>query len=124
MAKYSDLNKSFRQSLSDNQIVVNDLTVIKKNLERLFQTGKGDVPFNRDFGTSLKRLLFETNLDPSDIVNYLYMDITTFEPRIELNPNDIIIEQLDNNAYLVTCNFIVPTLNNTSSSLQTVINKQ
>lgn len=124
MAKYSDLNKSFRQSLSDNQIVVNDLTVIKKNLERLFQTGKGDVPFNREFGTSLKRLLFETNLDPSDIVNYLYMDITTFEPRIELNPNDIIIEQLDNNAYLVTCNFIVPTLNNTSSSLQTVINKQ
>ena len=124
MAKYSDLNKSFRQSLSDNQIVVNDLTVIKKNLERLFQTGKGDVPFNRDFGTSLKRLLFETNLDPSDIVNYLYMDITTFEPRIELNPNDIIIEQLDNNAYLVTCNFIVPTLNNTSSSLQTIINKQ
>ena len=124
MAKYNDLNKSFRQSLSDNQIVVNDLTVIKKNLERLFQTGKGDVPFNRDFGTSLKRLLFETNLDPSDIINYLYMDITTFEPRIELNPNDIVIEQLDNNAYLVTCNFIVPTLNNTSSSLQTVINKQ
>lgn len=124
MAKYNDLNKSFRQSLSENQIVVNDLTVIKKNLERLFKTGKGDVSFNREFGTSLKRLLFETNLDPSDIVNYLYMDITTFEPRIELNPNDIIIEQLDNNAYLVTCNFIVPTLNNTSSSLQTVINKQ
>lgn len=123
MPKYSDLNTSFRKTLADNQSVLIDIQNIKKNLERLFMTGKGDVPFNRSYGTSLKTLLFENNLDPADVRMFLYMDITTFEPRISLNPVDIDIVK-DNNQYIVTCNFTVPSLNNAVGTAQSILTNE
>ena len=93
MAKFSDLNVSFRTSPTNNVVVLTDLANIKKSLERLFSTGKGDVPFNREYGTSLKTLLFENNVDPSDVEMFLYMDISRFEPRVRLNPANIAIEK-------------------------------
>lgn len=121
MPKYCDLNSSFHTTVVDNQSVLNDLASIKKNLERLFATTKGEVPFNREYGTSLKNLLFETNVDASDIRMFLYMDIATFEPRVSLNPADIDIQKVDNYTYIVYCNFTVPSLNNVAGSLQSVV---
>lgn len=121
MAKYIDLNTSFRQSLNNNDCVLTDLNVIKKNLERLFQTTKGTIPFNRNYGSSLYNLLFENNVEPSDIRTFLYMDITEFEPRVNLNPADIDITKKDLYTYIVTCTFTVPSLNNISSTVQSVI---
>lgn len=120
MVKYKDLNTSFRDNY-DNNVVVKDLDSIKKNLERLFHTKKGDVPFNRDYGTSLYELLFENNLTATDITMFLYMDITTFEPRVTLSPADITIDRLDNNTFRINCYFTVPSLNNTPGSLTTDI---
>ena len=123
MSTYQDINTSFTGDTYNSTIVITDLEDIKLGLERLFMTGKGEVPFNRNYGTTLKSLLFEKNLDPSDVRMFLYMDITTFEPRITLNPADVDIQKIDNNSYMVSCVFRVPGLNNISSIAKSVLTR-
>ena len=121
MTKYTDLNTFFTSSDERTSPALQDIDDIKQALERLFTVGKGEVPFNRDYGTTLKSLLFENNVDPEDIKMFLYMDITDFEPRVELSPTDIKITRVDNNSYEVTCVFRVPGLNNKVSTATAVI---
>jgi phage baseplate assembly protein W len=121
MTRYTDLNKDFGLSFKNSKVTVEDITVIKKNLERLFNTGKGEVPFNRNYGTSLKSLLFENNLDPSEVSMFLYMDITECEPRVDLSPVDINITKLDVNTYNVDVTFRIPDLNNVIASVSSTI---
>ena len=123
MAKYTDLNSAFNNTPADLNSTLTDINAIKKNLERLFLTTKGEVPFNRAYGSSLHNLLFETNLDASDIRMFLYMDITEFEPRVSLNPADIEITQKILNTYVVSCTFSVPSLNNTVATVQSSVSK-
>lgn len=111
MPKYVDINTSYRLSNAESQAIITDMKAICQDLERLFNTPKGSVPFNREYGTSLRNLLFENNLNPADVTIFLYQDITLFEPRVELNPSDIQIIQTDKNAYTITCKFTVPSLN-------------
>lgn len=121
MAKYRDINVFY----NPNEGVFNstnvDLENIKQSLLRLFTTRKGSVPFNRNYGSNLYSLLFENNVDESDISTFLYMDITDYEPRVSLNPSDISITRIDNNSFRVDCTFRVPSLNNVSSSVSTDI---
>lgn len=86
-------------------------------------TPKGSVAFNRDYGSNLYSLLFENNVDPSDIATFLYADIEDFEPRVELNPADIYIYKTDRNSYEVNVTFRVPSLNNISSSVITQLSE-
>lgn len=121
MAKYPDLNVHFK-TVSVNPANIVGIETIKQALERLFMTGKGEVPFNRDYGSSLKYLLFENNnYSEEDIAVFLYQDICEFEPRVELNPNDISIIQEDMHTYSITCNFYVPDLNEMVGSISTVV---
>ena len=69
MTTYSDLNTKFNTSNAELDSVVYDIKAIKQNVERLLTTPKGSVPFNRNYGTNLYSLLFENNVDPSDIVH-------------------------------------------------------
>lgn len=124
MARYTDLNTFFTNSDERPSPSLTDIEDIKQALERLFTVGKGEVPFNREYGTTLKSLLFENNVDPEDIKMFLYMDITDFEPRVELSPTDIKIVQVDNNSYEVTCVFRVPGLNNQISTATAVITNE
>ena len=121
MSTYNDLNNSFNPKQNNLSPTIQDLKDIKQSLTRLFTTPKGSVPFNRNYGTSLRSLLFENELDTSDICMYLYMDITDFEPRVSVNPSDIEITKQDNNTYLVSCAFTVPSLSNSASSVSTTI---
>lgn len=121
MPKYCDLNSAFKTNYANNKSTITDIEDVRKSLERLFMTGKGEVPFNREYGTNLKTLLFENNVDASDIRMFLYMDIQTWEPRVSLNPADLSIEKVNEHMYVVYCNFTVPTLNNASGSLQTTL---
>ena len=68
-------------------------------------TPKGSVPFNREYGTTLYSLLFENNVDPADIVAFIYADIEDNEPRVELSPADIYIYKTDRNTYEVNVTF-------------------
>lgn len=124
MARYTDLNTFFTNSDERPSPALTDIDDIKQALERLFTVGKGEVPFNREYGTTLKSLLFENNVDPEDVKMFLYMDITDFEPRVELSPTDIKIVQVDNNSYEVTCVFRVPGLNNQISTATAVITNE
>lgn len=121
MARYTDLNTFFTTSDERTTPSLENIEDIKQGLERLFTVGKGEVPFNRNYGTSLKSLLFENNVDPEDIKMFLYMDITDFEPRVELSPTDIQINRTDNNSFEVTCKFRVPALNDKVSTATAVI---
>jgi phage baseplate assembly protein W len=123
MSTYKDLNALYNSNVYNSKSVVSDLEDIKNGLMRLFTTGKGEVPYNRNYGTTLKSLLFENNVDASDVRMFLYMDITSFEPRVTLNPADIIITKQDNNTYLVKCTFRVPGLNSVSDSIQSIITR-
>jgi phage baseplate assembly protein W len=121
MATYTDLNDDYLMSANKTDIIITDIQNVKDSLMRLFTTGKGEVPFNREYGTTLKTLLFETALDPADIANYLYMDVTSWEPRVRLNPADIDIIQVDNNTYKVICTFTVLGVNGNPQTISTLI---
>lgn len=121
MADYVDLNPYFCKSNQNLTVETTGITTIKNRLLRLFTTGKGECPFNRDYGTNLKSLLFENNVDLSTATMFLYMDITTWEPDININPSDISLTKIDNNTYELSCTFTVPALNNTSSYVSTAI---
>ena len=111
MTKYADLNTFFTNSNQAPSPVLTDIDSIKQGLERLFTIGKGEIPFNREYGTTLKSLLFENNIEAEDVKMFLYMDITDFEPRVQLSPADISIDRVDNNTFEVNCAFTVPGLN-------------
>lgn len=121
MTTYTDLNDDYLMSANETDVIITDIQNVKDSLMRLFMTGKGEVPFNREYGTTLKTLLFEIALDPSDIANYLYMDITTWEPRVTLNPADIDIIKIDNNTYKVICTFTVIGVNGNPQTISTLI---
>lgn len=121
MTTYSDLNTKFNTSNGEKSSVLYDLKAIKQNIERLLTTPKGSVPFNRDYGTNLYSLLFENNVDPADIIVFLYADIDECEPRVQLSPADINIYKVDRNSYEVDVTFSVPSLNNVTSSVMTTI---
>ena len=121
MPIYCDLNSEFLTNQNETRPTAEDLKDIKQNLERLFMTGKGEVPFNREYGTSLKSLLFDTNVDTESIKMFLYMDIQQFEPRVTISPQSLDIRKVDNNTFQVTCNFTVPSLNYTAASAQAVV---
>jgi len=124
MTTYSDLNTKFNTSNAELNSIVYDLSAIRQNIERLLTTPKGSVPFNRNYGTNLHSLLFENNVDPADIVVFLYADIDENEPRVQLSPADINIYKTDRNSYEVNVTFLVPSLNNVSSSVVTTISEK
>lgn len=124
MTTYSDLNTKFNTSNAELNSIVYDLNSIKQNIERLLMTPKGSVPFNREYGTTLYSLLFENNVDPADIVAFIYADIEDNEPRVELSPADIYIYKTDRNTYEVNVTFTVPSLNNVTSSVSTKVSEK
>lgn len=122
--RYLDLNTAFNINNSENKSTVSDLESIKKGLLRFLQTPKGSDPFNRNYGSSLYSLLFENEVALPDVQMLLYMDITQFEPRINISPTGIELKKLDNNVFQVTCNFIVPLLNNQPGNITTDLSKE
>lgn len=116
---YSDLNTAYTTNNSD--VVVTDIKDIVMSLDRLFNTIPGDCPFNREYGSSLYTLLFESSqkLDFTDIKVLLTRDVERWEPRVDLNPLNIEITKQDDHTFIIQCSFTVPSLNNYSGSLTT-----
>lgn len=124
MKVYTDLNPLFKESNNQDAATSFDIESIKNALLRFLQTPIGSVPFNRAYGSSLYSLLFQSNVDINQIQMFLYMDITSFEPRISIQPGSIELMKIDNNTYKVTCSFTVPLLNNQSGSITTTVSKE
>ena len=119
---YNDLNTHFlnkqyispeldtlspKSGINELYPTVANIDSIKQGLERLLTTPKGHNPFNREYGSSLYNLLFENVTSVSTIQMFLYMDITNWEPRIQISPADISIKKINNNTYYVSCSFRV-----------------
>ena len=121
ITKYSDIN--FNYGNDTREVAITDLTAVKYSLIRFLKTPLGSVPFNRSFGCSLQKLLFESTeqVDLTDLKVLLYNEITKWEPRIELSILDIDIVQVDIHSYKVTCSFSVPSLSDQVTSLTTNI---
>lgn len=121
---YSDINSGYKRNTLDFQVT--DMKDIILSLDRLFHTKPGDNPFNRDYGSSLHSLLFESsgNINLVDIKVLLTRDIERWEPRVQLSPLDISIDKLDDHTFNISCVFTVPTLNNTLGSLNTEISNK
>lgn len=116
---YSDINTAYtKNNLSVN---ITDIKDIVMSLERLFNTVPGDCPFNREYGSNLYYLLFESSqkLDFTDIKVLLTKDIERWEPRVNLNPLNISIEKEDEHSFVVQCIFTVPALDNAEGTLVT-----
>jgi phage baseplate assembly protein W len=67
-------------------------TQIKSNLINLLLTSKGERPFNPQFGSDFKKLLFEplTDILTESIKENILMSINTFIPEIIVTGMDII----------------------------------
>lgn len=118
---YSDINTGYTKN--SQPVIITDLKDISESLRRLFHTIPGSNPFNREYGSSLYYLLFESSssMNLTDIKVLLSRDIENWEPRVQLNPLDINISKIDEHTYQISCNFIVPSLNDTSSSVTTLL---
>lgn len=121
MSQYNDLNTRYSSTDGEHNPTTTDLTTVRKGLERLLRTPKGHDPFNRNYGCRLYDLLFENKVSPTDVQVFLYMDITDWEPRLNITVSDISIERVDNNSFRVTCYF---RLNNVSSGVSTLITRE
>lgn len=121
--KYCDINPGFGMNIYSSDIY--DIRDILFALDRLFKTKKGECPFNRNYGSSLYSLLFESSgsMNIMDVKVLLTEDINTWEPRVELSPLDLEIEKINNNTYSVKCYFTVPSLNNQAGNLTSTITK-
>ena len=124
---YEDLNTKFvaytNENLTDLSPIVNEINSIKQGIERLLTTRKGHNPCNREYGSSLYSLLFENSAAITSIQMFLYMDITNWEPRIDLNPSSIEIEMIDPNTYKISCDFIVKQYN-VATTISTTITRE
>jgi phage baseplate assembly protein W len=108
---YKDINASY--TLNSLPAYLEDMNVIAQSISRLFSTKIGSTPFKRSFGSYLWNLLFENStLDAYQIEMLIYQDISNWEPRIKINPNNVKLTKLDEHTYNINVTFIVPSLNN------------
>ena len=81
---------------------------IKSNLVHLILTNKGERLFNPEFGTDLKKVLFENITEdlPSTIERIITTSIYTFIPEIQSTKIEVIPDR-ERNSILVTVYYIL-----------------
>lgn len=81
---------------------------IKSNLINLLLTNKGERVFNPDFGTNLKKTLFEgITDDTTDLIkNLIITNVNIFIPSININ-NITINSHKDNNTINIVLNYSI-----------------
>ena len=101
---YSDLDLSFNPNpiTGDLMLVKNSVAVIRA-LRNLILTNVYEKPFNPEFGSSVRKLLFE-NMSPfiaSTLSKELINTIQNYEPRVSIKQLTV-TPDYDNNSYSVT----------------------
>ena len=104
---FKDININFKKHPVTNDLVVSrDASAIKQAIVNLLLTNKGERPFNPDYGSNIRKYLFEP-LDygtAAQVRLAVESCITEFEPRIrilslEVNPDHY------NNAFTVEMSY-------------------
>ena len=119
MPIYSDINLSFaKHPFTDDVVVRTDVDAVKNALYNLILCRKYDKPFDPDFGTDIRGLLFE-NFDP--LLNIYYETkitetITEYEPRVVLERVKV-VDSPDMNAVECIIEFYVIGINSGKQTL-------
>ena len=84
---YKDINITFKKHpVTDDVVVSRDASAIKQAIVNLLMTNKGERLMNPDYGSDIRRYLFEP-LDygtANQITGNIKSTIDTFEPRISV----------------------------------------
>jgi|LauGreDrversion2_6_1035139.scaffolds.fasta_scaffold05162_2 phage baseplate assembly protein W len=120
--KYQDLKLDFEytftqnsQFLKKNEIidlkVDYDLNAIKNSIRNMLLTNRGEKLLNPYFGMGLANFVFDqvTQSTAKAIGDAILSNITTFEPRVQLNKVNVIANE-DDNSYTINIILSVPQL--------------
>lgn len=116
MAKYSDIDFNFSRNPVTNDVsILLDENAVKAAVRNIVLTNAGERPFNPNFGSNLRALLFEplTALTASLLETRIENAISNFEFRVEILEITVIAD-LDSNSFDVTIGFRMPGDNRTS----------
>lgn len=96
--KITDLDFSFRSHpVTGNLVIKNGADVVKQSIKTLVLLNMFEKPFSIVSGNITNRLFDQFNyVLENDIRNNLISLFSLYEPRIEVNPSDIIIQNQDN----------------------------
>lgn len=84
---FSDLDTQFTQNpINDDVVSLKNFESIKRSIRNIISTNKGERPFDPDFGSNVRALLFEPDSDllRLAIEDEIETQIENFEPRVEL----------------------------------------
>ncbi len=84
---FSDLDTQFTQNpITDDVVSIKDFESIKRSVRNIISTNKGERPFNPDFGSNVRALLFEPDSDLLRIAleDEIETQLSNFEPRIDV----------------------------------------
>ena len=98
---FKDISMSFGANpLTNDLIAIKNANAISRSVRNIVMTIPGEKPFNPDFGSNVRNLLFE-NMDSITaglIVDEIRTSIQNFEPRVELMTVEA-LPDFDNNSY-------------------------
>ncbi len=98
---FKDISMSFGANpLTNDLIAIKNANAISRSVRNIVMTIPGEKPFNPDFGSNVRNLLFE-NMDSISaglIVDEIRTSIQNFEPRVELMTVEA-LPDFDNNSY-------------------------
>jgi phage baseplate assembly protein W len=98
---FKDISMSFGANpLTNDLIAIKNANAISRSVRNIVMTIPGEKPFNPDFGSNVRNLLFE-NMDSVSaglIVDEIRTSIQNFEPRVELMTVEA-LPDFDNNSY-------------------------
>ena len=82
--------------------IVQSTETVRQAIERLLSTPKGSLFFNRQYGSRLESLLFETNdtILSAMMKQYILEAIRDFEPRVKFLDAQITIDENRCNCYI------------------------
>ena len=84
---FSDLDTQFTQNpINDDVVSIKNFESIKRSVRNIINTNKGERPFNPDFGSNVRALLFEPDSDLLRIAleDEIEAQLLNFEPRIDV----------------------------------------
>ena len=106
---YSDLD--FRFILNPNTgdfALKKDAEAVKQSIMNILLTGRGERPFNPEFGGNLKAYLFETfeAVTQAAMENVIVNSLRNYEPRVRVN--NVVIDDLSyRNALNISIDFTI-----------------
>jgi len=112
--QYKDLSLTFaRNPITSDVVSVSGAEAVKRSLRLLLSVDTGETPFFPEFGTRIKRLLFEP-IDPITTVllqREIETTIRSFEPRVQIQQL-VVLPSADEQRYEV--NLVFSMVNQTT----------